>query len=807
MKEIIKHINLNVGQPNNFQLITAMQNDNETIKVVATLYNGNSLYTIDNSIDLIRLTGRAANGALIDITITDYTEHTVTFVLSKNMLSSDGDMKLSISMTDSSTGQILSTYPFIIKVHNSPQGSFSESEIKSLDSYVEKVKKYTDEAEAYANSWKGSILPQGDITFSQLPTFGMIKGYMYCVTDFFNTDSRFEEGSNYFYPAGTCVYWTENNQWKCLSGVLSRKLTQAEYNALSVEEQNNGTIYYIDDGDNEIKIATTKTDGLMSALDKTKLEELYNKGGTSVNIDSNLSETSTNPVQNKVIATALNGKANNIHQHGNNDITDIDASKLTGTIDIARLPQGALDRLVKVADDDAKFALTTNDIQLGDTVKVTSTGKMYYVVDENKLSSSDGYEPYTADSATSVPWSGVTGKPNSYTPSVHNHDDRYYSESEIDTKLNDKVDLSADGVSKAINKLSTAGSTPCDVDYYVAQYANGGTTTTSYHRRPMKALWEYIKIKISSVLGLTSSSYNGNAASATTVNGHTVDSDVPSNAVFTDTTYSVATTQKNGLMSSNDKSNMENLLKSYADNTLQTGTDFNDVTTEGKYYMYHQNTYTNKPPISNGFVDVKAYGSVIKQYVYRQGTIGVNDYEIYERTGLTSSGNWSDWIKILTAKDLTTALTVTTTGTPLDATAGKDLNDKITTINTRLGTGNSSSYMTVNTSWSGTNVKSFEINQLHKVGKIVELDLALTFKVEQAAGSKAQIGTVSSGILPRCEISVPTSSFAPGATNPNGTATAELRITTDGKVYWYNSTASSIPANGGMKAHAVWITN
>lgn len=252
---------------------------------------------------------------------------------------------------------------------------------------------------------------------------------------------------------------------------------------------------------------------------------------------------------------------------------------------------------------------------------------------------------------------------------------------------------------------------------------------------------------------------------------------------------------------------VEKLKKSYIDNILPTGTDFNDVTTEGRYYMHHTNTYTNKPPVVNGFVDIKVYGALVKQIIWRQGTIGTNDHEIYERTGLLSSGTWSDWVKILTEKDLTTALTVTTKGTPLDATVGKILNDKITAINERLGTGNSSSYMTVNTSWSGTNVRSFEINQLHKVGKIVELDIALTFKVEQTTGSKAQIGTISSGILPRCEISVPTSSFAPNAVNPNGTATAELRITTDGKVYWYNSTASSIPANGGMKAHAVWITN
>lgn len=260
-------------------------------------------------------------------------------------------------------------------------------------------------------------------------------------------------------------------------------------------------------------------------------------------------------------------------------------------------------------------------------------------------------------------------------------------------------------------------------------------------------------------------------------------------------------------MLNNDVADMVELLKTYIDNTLSTGTDFNAVTTEGRYYMYHTNTYTNKPPVSNGFVDVKVYGVLVKQIIWRQGTIGTNDHEIYERTGLLSAGTWSDWVKVLTTKDLTTTLAATMAGSPLDATAGKDLNDKITAINERLGTGNSSSYMTVNTSWSETNVKSFAINKLHKVGKIVELDLALTFKVEQTTGSKAQIGTISSGILPRCEISVPTSSFAPNATNPNGTATAELRITTDGKVYWYNSTASSIPASGGIKAHAIWITN
>ena len=91
-------------------------------------------------------------------------------------------------------------------------------------------------------------------------------------------------------------------------------------------------------------------------------------------------------------------------------------------------------------------------------------------------------------------------------PAAHTHDDRYYTESEVNTKLGGKVDLSADGVTKAINKLSTAAATPTDEDYYISQYAGGGTTTISYYRRPVKALWAYIQSKLHKVA--TSGSYN-----------------------------------------------------------------------------------------------------------------------------------------------------------------------------------------------------------------------------------------------------------------------------------------------------------
>ena len=109
------------------------------------------------------------------------------------------------------------------------------------------------------------------------------------------------------------------------------------------------------------------------------------------------------------------------HKHDDSTITSLNASKLFGTIDIARLPHGALERCVIVTDDDARFKLTTADVQLGDTVKVDKTKTMYFVINESKLNSEEGYTIYTAGTATAVPWSGVTGKPSTFTPSAHTH--------------------------------------------------------------------------------------------------------------------------------------------------------------------------------------------------------------------------------------------------------------------------------------------------------------------------------------------------------------------------------------------------
>ena len=91
--------------------------------------------------------------------------------------------------------------------------------------------------------------------------------------------------------------------------------------------------------------------------------------------------------------------------------TSFDASAITsGTISLERLPKGALERLFIVSsENDAMRA----DCQEGDTVQVTgNNNKMYFCVNGSATTFANKFREYTAGAATSVPWSGVTGRPN-----------------------------------------------------------------------------------------------------------------------------------------------------------------------------------------------------------------------------------------------------------------------------------------------------------------------------------------------------------------------------------------------------------
>ena len=328
-----------------------------------------------------------------------------------------------------------------------------------------------------------------------------------------------------------------------------------------------GSTFNVTDSNTVYGNATASAAGLMSAADKTKLDGIA-AGSNRVTVDSTLSADSTNPVQNKVIKSALDGKsntghthddryyteseintklnakANSSHTHTKSQITDfptsmpasdvyswakqpskpsytisevsgsLPASRISGTIAAANLPSYVDDVLEYAsssqfppAGESGKIytALDTNKIYrwsgsayvvISETVALGTTHASAGYGDESRAaynhSTKTSGNPHhvtkadvglgnvdnTADlaksvkyatsagSAGSVAWSNVSGRPSSmpasdvyswakqpskpsYTasevgaaPSSHTHDDRYYTESEINTKLNGKANSS-----------------------------------------------------------------------------------------------------------------------------------------------------------------------------------------------------------------------------------------------------------------------------------------------------------------------------------------------------------------------------
>ena len=120
-----------------------------------------------------------------------------------------------------------------------------------------------------------------------------------------------------------------------------------------------------------------------------------------------------------------------------------------------------------------------------------------------------------------------------------------------------------------------------DAIKYIAGYTTGNDSDV-YAR-----IKDVSKDALKSWLGLGSLAYSSatiptvpsslpaNGGNSATVNGHTVNSDVPANAKFTDTTYALATTSANGLMSKDMVSKLNNCRREVWSSTTPS-IDLND---------------------------------------------------------------------------------------------------------------------------------------------------------------------------------------------------------------------------------------
>lgn len=149
----------------------------------------------------------------------------------------------------------------------------------------------------------------------------------------------------------------------------------------------------------------------------------------------------------------------------NSTLNGFDASKITsGTISEARLPNipieklpaGALERMFVVESQTAAIdAVKAGTIQEGDVVQIGNGGLMYFCIDDAATTFGNAFKEFTAGSATSVPWSGVTGKPSSFTPSAHNQASNTITALTGYAKSTNAAITTSDTLNTALGKLET----------------------------------------------------------------------------------------------------------------------------------------------------------------------------------------------------------------------------------------------------------------------------------------------------------------------------------------------------------------
>ena len=168
------------------------------------------------------------------------------------------------------------------------------------------------------------------------------------------------------------------------------------------------------------------------------------------NLTSDSTTSSLSAKQGKVLKALIDGKSNSDHNHDGRyvryyAVTTLNCNNLAPGLTVARTTtNAALDyqsAYLYISEVGTPF-----QIQIPDS-SILYIYKRYYDYDSGGWSGWFKLNAGYADSAGSVAWANVTGKPSSYTPSAHTHDDRYYTKAESNAKY-------ITDITTSVNKLT-----------------------------------------------------------------------------------------------------------------------------------------------------------------------------------------------------------------------------------------------------------------------------------------------------------------------------------------------------------------
>lgn len=175
-------------------------------------------------------------------------------------------------------------------------------------------------------------------------------------------------------------------------------------------------------------------------------------------------------------------------------------------------------RIKDRSDTEANWTSKNPVLLKGERAITDGTGKYKIGDGKNTWSALPYYEAMTSADRTKL--NGIASGANKTTvdSSLNSSSTNPVQNKVVNSALAGKSNTNhTHDLSTMINTLSTGSATPTDEDYFVSQYVGGGTTTTTYHRRPVKALLEYIRGKFAKVA--TSGSYDDLSNKPTIGNG------------------------------------------------------------------------------------------------------------------------------------------------------------------------------------------------------------------------------------------------------------------------------------------------
>lgn len=497
MQEITHNIALNLSQPNNFEYIHIMQGDYNAEKVIATLFDGNKLYTINAQ--KASLQGSTSDGGLIlqdGITISA-DKHQVTFEITKEMSSCTGELTCNIVF--SSDNQKKSTFPFIIKNTADITGRTPVSVLTTISDYVDRAEKAASDAEKTLKDKadKDHKHTKSDIT--DFPTLGTASSKDVAASGnasvsqvVMGNDTRLSDARKASDVSAWAKASVKPSYSKSEVGLGNVDNTSDTSKPVSTAQQTAIDIAYV----NANKYTDKKVADLIGSAPETMdtLEEVAaaiqeNKDvetalNAAIGTKANQSELDTHTGNSTIHITASERTKWNVAKthadsaHARTDATKVEKSTTNGNIKI----NGTETTVYTHPSGTNPHGTTKSDVGLGNVgnFKAVSTVESQGLTDTEKSNARANIGAQVA---------------GSYASSTHTHDDRYYTGSEIDSKLSGKANSSHAHTKSQITDFPTsmpANGGTADTSKMSAKlqtYKSGSTTETYGTTYPVYAQW------------------------------------------------------------------------------------------------------------------------------------------------------------------------------------------------------------------------------------------------------------------------------------------------------------------------------